>query len=232
MLSVEVTVQQGSLRHIIGDKQKALELGKIAWETAESINDKSGQLSALLLITKVSNDPQLIETAITLAEELHLTREKTLINFNTLELLLEEGKTDEAALRAEEILPRIEFTEEDIELAWMCNIAAELMITKHDHESAEKYLMRARRVANCSDLLPEMAVTLTLQGKLDFIRGRFEESYRNFKNALQVFKQIAQNLTSETDRRFFQNKRYTVYLIDEIKRLGSLLGRKKGRVAT
>jgi len=228
MLAVDAAVRQAGLRYLLGDKAHALEVGETALKTARQINDKSGQLNALLLITRVSDETHFIEAALALADELHLKREKTLINFNVVESLVEQGKATEAQVVSEKALPGLDQMSEDIELAWMCNVAAELMLAHNNLESALGYLSRAQRLANISGLLPEMVTTLTLQGRIDLSKGDYEQCYRNYKSALQICKKLVDNIEYEADRRLFQNKRSTMFLVNEIKRLGTLIGEKKG----
>jgi serine/threonine protein kinase len=229
MLAVDAAVRQAGLRYLLGDKAHALEVGETAFKTARQINDKSAQLNALLLITRASDETQFIEAALALADELHLKREKTLINFNVIESLVEQGKVTEAQVVSKRALPGLEQMSEDIELPWMCNVAAELMLAHNNLESALGYLSRAQRLANTSGLLPEMVTTLTLQGRINLSKDDYEQCYHNYKSALQICKKLVDNIEDEADRQLFQNKRSTMFLVNEIKRLGTLIGEKKGQ---
>jgi len=227
MLSILTAIQRASLRYSLGDNVQAQEGALQALHTAEEINNKSGQLNALLLIMKVSLDSRYVEYALSLADELHLSREKTLINFNIIESYMEQGKVTEAQVVSEMALPELDRMSEDIELPWMCNIAAELMIINKDYESALSYLSRSQRLANDSGLLPEMITILTLQGRINLSKGDYEQCYSNYKNALQICKAIAADIISEADRQLYQNKRSTTFLVNEIKRLGELMVQKQ-----
>jgi len=228
MLGIQTAIQRASLRHSLGDNVQALEGALRSLHTAEEINNKSGQLNALLLITKVSHDPHFVEYALSLADELHLKRERTLINFNVIESLMEQGEVTEAQVVSEKTLPGLDQMSEDIELTWMCNVAAELMLAHNNLESALGYLSRARRLANANGTLPEMITTLTLQGRIDLSKGDYEQCYGGYKSALQICKKLVDNIEDEADRQLYQNKRSTLFLINEIKRLGTLMGEKKG----
>ncbi len=227
MLAVEVTVGRAGLRYFLGDQRQALELSEAAYSIARQITDKSGQLNALLLITKVSDEPHFVETALALAAELHLDRERTLIILNVIELLLAQGRTDEALGRAEKILSKLDKISEDIELAWMCNLAAELVMIHNNYESALNYLSRAQRTANVSGLMPELITSLTFRGKINFLKGEYEQCYDNYNSALQICKRIADSINSETDRQLYQSNNSTIFLVSEIKRLGTLIGKKQ-----
>jgi tetratricopeptide (TPR) repeat protein len=230
MLKVELAIQRAGLKHLMGNNLLALDYAKRALQEAEEIHDKSGQLNALMLITKISDDAGLETKAVSLAEELHLFREKTLLSFNKIERFLRRGENEEAFGVAVEALPRLETITEDIELAWMYNVAAELMIVRDEYDSALTFLNRAHRSATAGGLMPEMITTLTLRGRVDFLKGDFENCYKNYKSALQICKKIADNITNETDRKPFESRRSIVFLVNEIKRLGTLIGQKKGRV--
>lgn len=227
MLGVQVAIQRAGLRHFLGDNTQALDFALNALATAEQINDKSDQLNALLLIMKVSDDSRFVERALALVDELHLKREKTLINFNVIESLLVQGKVDEAYSAADKTLPELDQMSEDIELAWSCNVAAELMIARNHHQSALSYLSRAQGLANASGLMPEMVTTLTLRGRIGFSRGEYEQCYMDYKSALQACKKIAESIENDTDCHLYQNKRSTIFLVNEIRRLGELIGQKQ-----
>ncbi len=229
MLGIQAAVQRASLRHSLGDDAQALEGALQSLHTAEEINNKSGQLNALLVITKVSHDSRFVEYALSLVDELRLKRERTLINFNVIESLMAQGKVTQAQVVSEKALAELNQMPEDIELAGMYNVSAELMLAHDDLESALNYLSRAQRLAHNCGLLPEMVTTLTLMGQIDFSKGDYEQCYGNYRSALQICRQIAESIKSETDRRLFQNKRSTMFLVNEIKRLGSLIGEKKAR---
>jgi len=227
MLSVQVTIQRARLRHFLGDNTDALRLASDALHSAEEINDKSAQLNALLVITRVSDDPHFINRTLSLTRELHLKRESTLVHFNHIESLLEQGKINEAQDAVDMTLSELDGIPEDIELPWMCNVAAELMIAIDNRQSALKYVSRAQRIADASGLMPEMVNALTLQGRLNFSMGEHEQCFKNYKSALQICKQIADNIGNEADRHLYQTKRSTLFLISEIKRLGRLMGQKQ-----
>ncbi len=227
MLQVQAYIQRSGLRQLIGDHTVAKEIALKALITAEEIKDKTGQLNALLLITRVSHDPCFVDRAFGLVDELHLKRERTLLNVIVTESLLEQGKTDDAHGYTERTLSELDRMVEDVELAWMCNVAAELMLAHNNLESALGYLSRAQRLANTSGLLPEMVTTLTLRGRIDFSTGEYEQCYKNYKTALQICKQIDENIEIDTDRHLYQNKRSTLFLVNEIKRLGTLVGKKQ-----
>ncbi|MFQ6008412.1 MAG: tetratricopeptide repeat protein, partial [Candidatus Zixiibacteriota bacterium] len=229
MLQVDAKVRRASLRYFLGDTFEARRLAEEAYQEAEKINDKSARLSALLLITKVSSEPHFIEIAFHLADELHLHRERMLITVNLIESLLEQERQQDALVQAESFITQLDNIAEDIELAWMCNIAAELMITRGEYVSALTFLNRAYRSATETGLMPELITTLTLRGKVDFLNGKFENCYQRYKSALQICRKIADNITNQTDRKLFENRRSVVFLLNEIKRLGKLMGQKKDR---
>lgn len=227
MLGILATIQRAGLRQFLGDMPQALELGLEALNSAEEIDDKAGQLNALLLITKVSDDPRFADRALSLTDELHLNRERTLVDFNVIESLLEQTMIDKAFQQGQKALRELDRMSEDIELPWMCNLAAELMLGDNNLESALGYLSRAQRLADANGLLPEMTTTLTLQGQIDLSKGDYEQCYRNYGSALQICKRIVDNIGSEADRRLFQSKRLMKSMMNEIDRLGTLMGQKQ-----
>ncbi len=227
MMKAQLLIQRAGLRHLLGDDDEALSLGQEALTLAEEINDKSGILNALLLLTKVVYEPTHVDRAYGIIEELHLTRERLLIDFNTIGLLLRQGREKEANAYAESVLPELVKISEDVEAAYMYNTAAELMITRQAYAEAKDYLARAQRFGKTNGLLPEMATTLTLEGLIARKMGEYEQSFRNYKNALRFHKQIADSLSADEDKQIYQRQHSVTFLVKEIKQLGEILGQKQ-----
>ncbi|HWR84163.1 MAG TPA: serine/threonine-protein kinase [Candidatus Deferrimicrobium sp.] len=233
MLPVQIAIQRGRMRYLVGDNAGAIACGQTALTGAKEANDTSGQLNALLLLTRVSSDPELVAHCERLIDELHLKRERLLLTCNQVEFLLSQGQSDQAAAVGNALPVDIERVDEDIELPWMCNVAAELMIDRGQTTIAPKCLARALRAATNSGLLPETVTILTLQGKLDLTAGDYEQSYAHFRAAMRTSKLIAQSLTNEVDRAFYSGKRETVLLVNEVQRMQTITGQqKRGRAIT
>ncbi len=227
MLEVRVTILQAFLRYLLGDHKSALERGRRALETARRIDDKASQLNALLVITRIDGDSRLAEHALGLADELHLSREKTLILFSkAAHRLAGKEETTDSESSDSLLLSIIEEVHEDIELPWLCNIAAGIMLSRSDYDGAAHYLDRGEQAAKAGGQTPEMVTTLSLQGQLQYARGDFERCFQSLKRALQICREIADGIEDETDRTVFQQQQSVVSLAEEIKRLVALLKHK------
>jgi tetratricopeptide (TPR) repeat protein len=234
LLEANLSVQRAALRLACGDREGAFELANQALDEAEATKDTEAKLNALLLIVKLSDDQEHITQTGLIIDDLHLDREKELLMFSQLELLLEKGDADRARDLALTLKVVPLNKTEEIELAWMCNLVAESLLNDGDQDSAELYIRKGLGMARRCGLLPELMVGLMLQGRLHFTKEAWEECYSAYKKALQFCQKIAESLDNDKDRRYYQQQRTVQFLVKEIKRLGSLLSsslqsKKKGQ---
>ncbi|MFH1372909.1 MAG: tetratricopeptide repeat protein [bacterium] len=227
LLGVLLGIQQAALRSTIGDNEQARRMVRQALTDARETGDKSGQLGALLLLTKLSHDTDLVDQARSLVSQLRLKRESTLAGFSLIECLLDRDQADTADTIAEVPLLELQEITEDIELAWMCNVAARLMLVRRRPDIAREYLSRARMTANNKGLLPEMMNAWLLQGQIDIADGDYEQGFASYRNALRLCRKMGSAIADTADRDLFENKPEIVFLIAEVKRLASLLGQKE-----
>jgi hypothetical protein len=57
--------------------------------------------------------------------------------------------------------------------------------------------------------------------------GAYEIGYATSRQALQLIKQLAENIGNESDRAIFLNRRSVQNLLTEVRRLGAILGQKQ-----
>ncbi|HUV31511.1 MAG TPA: tetratricopeptide repeat protein [Acidobacteriota bacterium] len=227
-LETALQLQEAALRHAVGDDGQALSLARQALDEADSIGHSESQLGALLLITRMSDDPAYVRRTEELTENLHMARERQLLAFNRLEFLLERRLFDKAEALAEQLQGIPVGLTEDIELAWMCNLIGEALLEAGEPDRAETFVGKALTVAQRCRLLPEMVVGLALSARLQHTRGAWERCYQDSKKGLQLCKEIVDSLRNEADRQRYRQKRSVAFLAKQIKQLGELLG-DKGR---
>jgi len=229
LLEANLSVQRAALRLACGDREQAFELAQQAFVEAKATKDTETKLNALLLIVKLSDDQAHVTQTRLLIDDLHLEREKELLLFNQLELLLEKGNTERSRDLALSLKDIPLGKTEEIELAWMCNLVAESLLDGDDWDSAEPYIRKGLGMARKCGLLPELVVGMTLQGRLHYAKDAWEECYTAYKKALLFCRKIAESMENDKDRRYYQQQRAAGFLGKEIKRLGSLLSKKKGQ---
>ena len=130
VLAVQLLTNKAAVRAVVGDTDRAIEYASKALEQARQMEVRPEQLNALLILTRVSDNSQFYNDAINLATELSLEREKSLVLFNRLNWLMADGKRELIESLSKEALPRLKSITDDIELAGMCNTAAEYYIWK------------------------------------------------------------------------------------------------------
>jgi tetratricopeptide (TPR) repeat protein len=226
-LGLSCALHRAGLRYCLGDRENALEQAVQVLQEAEKIRDMKNHVNALLLLTRLSEDPRYREKVTAIIEDEHLDREKYQVRFATIESMLERNKTDQAIASAQDILDVPLGLSERIELPWMCNLSAEILIASERREEALPYLIRAQRLAGSSGLRPEMAAAFTLQGQVTFQSGDYEQCFALYKQALNISKAIVGTIGDAEDRLLYQNKRSVVFLTGEIRRLSRFLAHKE-----
>ncbi|MEA2030608.1 MAG: tetratricopeptide repeat protein [candidate division Zixibacteria bacterium] len=227
ILSVQLLTSRAAIRAAIGDTECAIEQARNALERARQVNAKPEELNALLVLTKVSSDSQIFEDAMNLSSELSMERESSLAMFNHLNRLIADGAEELIDSLVEKALPRLESITDDIELANICNTAAEYYLREGLFVEAERMISRAMKSATVSNLIFERIQTLMLMGKLQMTRGNFELCFDNLKTALQLSRKVADNLPNKDDRRIFQNQRSIQSLVSEIKNLNQRIAKRE-----
>ncbi len=230
VLSIKAEIGAASLRLAIGDSEAALKMAQRAEERARELDARPERLNALLVMTRVTDDEAVFEEARNLTADLGLTRELRLITCNSLERMIQ--RDDESALEAnvEALRDVVAESSEDIELARMCAVTAEIALRFDRGEEAQEMIARARSAAASSGLVPERISALILLGRLLAGRGEVERCFASYKEALGLVKTLSESIETPADRQLFQGTRTVQYLVSEIKRLSARFGAKsKGR---
>jgi len=226
-LEVAWKVQEAGVKYHLGRLDHAEATARSAYAEAERAKDAVGMLNSLLLLSRLSLRPEDYEEAVGIINEQHLKRERVILDFGRLEYMVENESPDEASRLADTLLKRSFPEEQDIELPWMLNLCAEMFIRRGEIKTASAYLDRSSRAASTAGLVPELIVSLTLQGKLEYAEGNFEACFADYKKALQLCKKTSDNISVPEDRSLYQSKRIVRFLAQEIKALSRRLGEKQ-----
>jgi tetratricopeptide (TPR) repeat protein len=220
-------IQSASLRYYLGDLPGALDKATSAYEKARDLRNTVYQLEALLLLNRLTNDHTLYEAALKAINDLHLTRERNILEFARLEQMITSGDERGIAEVSLEILSLPLSIEDDLESAWMNSVAAEICMQLGDDSQARLHLERGLRQAEVRGLVPETINARTLLGRQAEARGDYENCFAEYKRSLTLCKGIAQGIESEADRTAYQNSRTVQFLAKAIKRLSSRLGQRE-----
>lgn len=227
-VSVEADITEAGLRYHVGDLAKAEEIATRTLSESRKLDNMQNALNSLFLLAKVSDDPSIIPDAEQLIQQLHLTRERTILMAIKLErsLQINDPNAIDRTLLAT-LQSAAQSMNEDIELPFICQVLARALMLAGDLKQAAVCVERGISLADKSSLLPEMAALLTIKGELAFCAKKYETAFAMFKKALQVWGQIRESIRSTTDKELFQNTAAIQKLMLEIRRLNERLGGKK-----
>ncbi len=222
--NARLSIGRADLAYHIGDGSKALTIATEALDAACAVGEKPNELDALLVVTRVSDNEKLIGRAFDLADELHLSQERTVFAFNSLASKLRQGNATAHDEHAHRALADLDEMPDNIEVPGLCNTAAELMVASDRNDRALRYLQRAERVAAASGLNPELVTTFTLRGMIETAEGEYERGYADYRKALEISRKIADGIHDEKDLLTYQGRPAIRFLQGEIKRLVTAVG--------
>ncbi len=222
----QLEISLADLRRRIGDSDDAMRIAVATMQRRAAVKEKTTELEALLVITRISDDSQYLQRARALAAELKLEREKLLIDFNAMGRMLRCEDQSANPDQYVDILVELDKMPDEIETPSLCNLAGELMINLGRYEAAERYLQRSQKVAATAGLLPETVDVYTQFGRMHSELGDFEQAYSYFREALDAAKKIAGDISDPEDRLRYQSRRTIKFLVGEIRRMAASLGQK------
>jgi len=227
VLEIRLMIYRAELRSLIGDSKAASELATRALNNAREVKAKSEELSALLVLLKTVGGSEHMSQARALAKELNLDREGLLLEFYFAQFLLDNNKPEKSVRLKREQLQDIEKLQEDIELPGLMATAAEIYLEIDEQSKAEAILKTAGNIARSSGLLDEQVTILSILGGIAFGRGDYEKSYKYFKEALSLCKELAKNLKNSDDIQRLSKKPKIKSMTDGIKLLGQKIAKKE-----
>jgi len=225
-LELLASVQKASMRLHLGDSVTALEIARRVYSESLRIRNSVTELESLLLLPRLTDDPHYWDAANRIVSERRLVREKRILWFGRVELLLDQGRTGDAVAQAGNHLNLLEQADQDMELPWMRILAARIHVAQEEPARARRLLQAALRQALETNLRPELIMSLTLLGQIAREKGDYEEAYVSFKQALGVCREVADNIDGEADRQLFLGRSLVRSLSEEIKSMGLKLGQK------
>lgn len=220
-------IGQADLRARIGDAQAACKMAVETLDQRAAVDDKPQELEALLLLTRVTDEPEYLGRARELVTELKLKRESVLVEFNALSRSLRKGANAKDVDQYKGILESLDQMQNDIESPWMNNLVGELMIACERYSDAAVYLERSLKLAEDFGLRPEQVDSLTLIGRVHLQYGDYESAFACFRRALETARKISEHISNPDDRNSFQNLPTIKFLVAEIRKLAQLLRPKK-----
>ncbi len=227
-VTIEADITEAGLRYHVGDVTKAEAVAVRTLAESRKLDNMQNALNSLFLLAKISKDASIIPDAEQLIEQLHLTRERTILMAIKLERSLEASDANaiDTALLAG-LYSAAQNMNEDIELPFICQVLARAFMLTGQIEQATTAVERGITLADKSSLLPEMAALMTIKGEISFYAKKYETAFAMYKKALQVWGQIRDSIRSTTDKEQFQNMPAIQKLMLEIRKLNERLGGKK-----
>ncbi len=216
-------IGRADLRHKVGDIAEAIEIATEIMKQRAAASNKPQELEALVLLTRLSDNPDYLSRARALASELKLERESLLIEFNALGQRLKQTEVRPDADEYMNLIEGLTQRHNDIELPWMNNLAAELMLKSDQVEKAESFLARSIHLAAEYGLNPELITAHILFGKMHLQMNNYEEAFDCYRKALENARRISDGITDPKDKALYQNLPRNRFLVDEIKRLARTL---------
>ena len=160
----------------------------------------------------------------------NLTREEKIRYLYSFHKLFKENSIeikDKIQAKIEAVISTIK---EDIEYSHALVLYAEILSETENKLLAKEIILLAKQVAQSRGMQFDFLNSIIIEGRLAAVEKEYEKCYTLYRQALQIAKSIAEQLTSEKDRSSFQQKKEIIFLVSEIKKLASIVGNKKEQV--
>lgn len=225
-LEAMLMVQQADLQYRLGRRPEALAAALAALAYAAERKAVSSQVSALLLITRLSGSSEYRVMGERLIHESHLQRDLRLLQFCVLEQQLQAERVPAADL-LQHCRSVLDETGNDLELPWMCNLLAAAQIQVGRFDDARTVLKVGQSLAAATGLSWELLAGHTLLGRLDAAQGLHECCFMSYQKALALAKKVATTISRPEERQAFQQQREIQFLVNEIRNFGARMGQTK-----
>ena len=229
-LRIIYLLEKANLSLFLNNTEKVRELVLELYQVADKLQDKTTLVKIKLLECRLLDSDEVFESTNELISELKLVREDFLFEHVSLENTIRDKNFDAAKEYVEKLERKRDLISIDIEYPAICNTIAEYYLHKNDLEQALYYIEQAIHIASKNKLKFEYLTSLVLKGKVLFQQNEVESCYNIYREALQIAKQIALDITHPSEQQLFQQKKEIHFLIKEIKDLSNLLSKKKEQV--
>jgi serine/threonine protein kinase/tetratricopeptide (TPR) repeat protein len=181
----------------------------------------------VLLTSRLENVTGSAEEVERLIVQTQFGRLRLVYDVNCAERLLREHNHAAALQLVSDHFVTLATTDDEIESPRMNGVVARVLMANDRIGEALAHcrwaLAQAKRFGSIVDLFE----TGVLAGQLQFKSGDYEQSFREYRQAIQFAKGIASSFTDQQDRADFQNRHEIKFMLGEIERLGLILGQKK-----
>ncbi len=224
---VQLPLTYALLALVVNDRPKARQLTQSGIEASVTAGVRPLQLAALLQMCRLDPEPSIQQQAGQLAKEFGKETDQVVAAFNRTELFLESEQTDLALSTLPDLRAAMHRIPHYIERPRLAAILVELLLLNSELSEARAIAVQCRDEARKFGLMSEQAHSLLLLGRINARNGDIEKAYANYRQSLQIMKDIAGSITCDSDKVLFQQKRTVQFLVSEIRRLSSLLDQKQ-----
>ncbi len=219
ILKMNLEISRAELRFQVGDSKMARTLAETALQKAQNLKTQPEILAALNTLIKVTGQDKYLKNARDLTADKHLSKDRLIVELNYIHFLIESDFIHDAQKLVGSYGAQLFKLPNDIEMPRLLNVLAEYHIKRKEYSEASAILGNSYESANAMGLLIDEMKGAILQGNVAFGVGSYEQSYSKYKYALQLCKQIVNNIGDESDKKLFMNKPSVKFLMAEIKRL-------------
>ena len=229
-LLAQIYIEKVQLALHIGNKINASELLDNALSICNKIQDKTISIKAILLKISISNELSLMSEAEKIINDLELSKEKSILHTLQLNHYLTIDSSYDVEQSYKKLTDSVDISNEHIEQCSLLTTLAKYEQQQNNIEQAAIYINRSIQLAKSRGLVFDHFYALVLYGEILAQQKDFEKCYAVYKQALEIAKNIYNQLESDDDKQAFQNKKEFIFLISEIKKLSQIIGTKKEQV--
>ena len=206
---------------------KAIETINKIIQHAEEYGERRAMLTAYHQTGILKKDMSYLEKAAAIADELKLTRRKTLIQGDMLRIRSQTDPHDIPSEWLDNLVSQFHDGKPDIETAGVYNDIGLYYLATDNENKAVEYFKKCFYNASKLSLLPEKIEAAMNTGRIYLKNNDFEKSFKSYRIAMEGFKAIADDIKDENLKKGFLSNERIKILSGNIKKLHQILAKTR-----
>ncbi|PKK84674.1 MAG: hypothetical protein CVT49_02300 [candidate division Zixibacteria bacterium HGW-Zixibacteria-1] len=206
---------------------KARESLEALLRLAETASDKRTHIIHKIMLGSIEKDIRTIEEALCVAREIKATASINLAEMKLAGLLIADKNYEKAGSLLNRLSSIFVEDRSNLEIAEFYGIYGEYYKGLGDAKQAMTYYEKSLRLSSGHSLKPEMIDALGRIGAILITNKEYEAGYRNYRQAINLVKAIAEDIKDENIRTRFLSGEKIASMAGEVKKLGQILAQTK-----
>jgi len=219
--------EQADLYLRMNEVDKAKELLSALKEKTGGTEDKKIHIIHSCLSSIINEDIAEAQKAVDTAKEVNTPAAIEQAKLRLAQVITGTGEPSAAGEILKELAGSYSVKNPNIENALFYNIYGGYLMSSGRYDEALEYYKTSFKQATANSLRPEMIDALAGIGSINIVRREYEEGYRNLRQAINIIRNMADDIKDEQHKKKFMTSGKIVSMAGEVKKLSQILAQKK-----